>query len=150
MKRIFLIVVLLLSFELSKESDSIKNNLMVMTKCFLNTKSNRDNIILILEKIITFKSVNELLFPLANLAPMIKDCTGIDIISVIYKFFKLKSEPKISEVLKKIKNFNAPILLRKYLHDFISKNGLENAKNECLSLIKEKPFVEYNKICSIL
>ena len=150
MKRIFLIVVLLLSFELSKESDSIKNNLMVMTKCFLNTKSNRDIMISIIEKIFTFKSLDEILFPIFRLVPLIKECTGKDINSLISKFLKLKSEPKISEVLKKIKNFNAPILLRKYLHDFISKNGLENAKNECLSLIREKPFVEYNKICSIL
>ena len=150
MKRIFLIVVLLLSFELSKESDSIKNTLMVMTKCFLNTKSNRDSMISIFEKIFTFKRIDELIFPILNLAPLIKDCTGINIYNLLSKFIRLKSEPKISEVLKKIKNFNAPILLRKYLHDFISKNGLENAKNECLSLTKEKPFVEYNKICSIL
>ena len=149
MKRIFLIVVLLLSFELSKESDSIKNNLMVMTKCFLNTKSNRDIMISIVEKIFTFKSLDEIIFPILNLVRLIKDCTGKDLTSLISKFI-FKNEPKISEVLKRIKNFNAPILLRKYLHDFISKNGLENAKNECLSLIREKPFVEYNKICSIL
>ena len=68
----------------------------------------------------------------------------------ISKFLGLKSEPKVPEVLNKIKNFNAPILLRKYLYDFISKNGLEYAKNECLSLIKEKPFVQYKKICSLL
>ena len=68
----------------------------------------------------------------------------------IFEIIKLNSEPKIPEVLNKIKNFNAPILLRKYLYDFISKNGLEYAKNECLSLISEKPFIQYKRICSLL
>ena len=148
MKRTFLIIVLLLSFELTKESDSIKNNLMVITKCFLNTKSNRDTMIKLFERLFTFKSIFELIAPISNLIALIKECTGKEI--DISKFLGLKSEPKVPEVLNKIKNFNAPILLRKYLYDFISKNGLEYAKNECLSLIKEKPFVQYKKICSLL
>ena len=148
MKKVFLVVVLLLSLEISKESDSIKNNLKAITKCFLNTKSNRDTMISIFEKIFTFKNIYDLLTPLSKLILLIKECTGKEI--NIFEIIKLNSEPKIPEVLNKIKNFNAPILLRKYLYDFISKNGLEYAKNECLSLISEKPFIQYKRICSLL
>ena len=149
MKKFFLIVVLLLSFELSKESDSLKNNIIGIAKCFLNTKENRDTLTTIFELLYTFK-MDRLVSYVAKLVLLINDCTGKNISSLISDFYKFFSEPKIPEVLNKIKNFNAPILLRKYLHDYISKNGLENAKNECLSLIREKPFARYNEICSIL
>ena len=79
MKRTFLIIVLLLSFELTKESDSIKNNLMVITKCFLNTKSNRDTMIKLFERLFTFKSIFELIAPISNLIALIKECTGKEI-----------------------------------------------------------------------
>ena len=151
MKRIFLISVLILSFELSKELDSTKNKIKGMVKCFLDTKAGRDSLVSLIEKIFTFKNLEEVFIPIYQLNPMIKECTGIDIISFIAsKIGGLKNEPKKAEVLKKIKNFDAPILLRKYLHDFIFENGLENAKNECLSLIREKPYVQYKTICSLL
>ena len=149
MKRILLIVVLLLSLKVSKETDSLKNKVLTIAKCFLDTKSNRDALTSVFEKLFTFKTVFEFIPLLGKLDPMIKECTGTSIFNLLPKLI-LKSGPKTAEVLKKIKNFQAPILLRKYLHDYISQNGLEYAKNECLSLVREKPFIQYNKICSLL
>ena len=151
MKRIFLVFILLLSIELSK-GQLTTDKMRGVFKCFISSQSNIDKISSFIEAL--FKENNAVMWLsyFYQLQLVIKDCIGIDLVEIAKEMIlggkiKLLSQQKTYEILAKLKNSNAPILLRKYLYDYISQNGLEHAKKQCDEITREKPYDKFKNIC---
>ena len=52
-------------------------------------------------------------------------------------------------MLNNIQNYNAPLLLRKYLYDTAVKTDIIKAKKECIDITKMVPYDKFKNICNL-
>ena len=150
MKHIFLLFLLIISFNLSNQVKTLPETAVVKLKCFFSTNENINLITNFLESLFN-QPILSLLQKAMALSPIVKSCLGVDIIELITKFLPLMQSFQVQQqyMLNNIQNYNAPLLLRKYLYDTAIKTDIINAKKECIDMTKMVPYDKYKNICNL-
>ena len=149
-KFIFLIIVAL-SFKFSLQKDSqmppeIKN----LTDCIFSETKRYQALLEFIAEIAKSGNYINWITKALNLNVITQDCLGLNIADLIKKFLPVYQNINSKGVmLKKMKNLNAPVLLRKYIYDIYTESGIDEAKKECINMTKEKPYDKYNYICKL-
>ena len=150
MKKIYLILIILISLNFSNQFTKLPNKIVTMVKCFFGSAENINILTTFVDTIFSSDEIYLYLAPVMNLVKVITDCTGIDIkefIPFFPGFAKVQNNKEI--VLNKLQDAKAPILLRKYLYDTALKDDLTKAKRECDEMTNMTPYEEYKNICDL-
>ena len=150
MKHIFLLFLLIISFNLSNQVKTLPETTVVKLKCFFSTNENINLITDFLESLFD-KNFYVILSRAMALFPIIKSCLGVDILEIISKFLPFMQSFQVQQqyMLNNIKNYNAPLLLRKYLYDTAIETDIINAKKECIDMTKMVPYDKFKNICNL-
>ena len=150
MKKIYLILIILISFNFSNQFTKLPNKIVTMVKCFFGSAENINVLTSFVDTIFSSNSSLQFLISLMNLANVVNVCTGIDLLKLIQIFSGFaKVQNKKEIVLNKLQDAKAPILLRKYLYDTALKEDLTKAKRECDEMTNMTPYEEYKNICDL-
>ena len=150
MKKIYLILIILISLNFSNQFTKLPNKIVTMVKCFFGSAENINVLTSFVDTIFSSDQICQYLFPLMNLANVVNVCTRIDLLKLIpifSGFAKVQNKKEI--VLNKLQDAKAPILLRKYLYDTALKEDLTKAKRECDEMTNMTPYEEYKNICDL-
>ena len=149
MKHIYLLFLLIMSFNLSNQLKTLSEMAVVKLKCFFSTEENINSIIEVFSSLFD-QSVFVILPKIVNLSPIIKSCMGVDIYEIIkYLPFMQSFQVQQQYMLNNIQNYNAPLLLRKYLYDTAVKTDIIKAKKECIDITKMVPYDKFKNICNL-
>ena len=136
-KTITLFILCLFSFS---KAQIRMNNVNKGLKCFLDNKELMAETMNLIELIFFNKIKLDILFKISSLLNGFKVCFG--------DIMKLFSKNDVT--LMQVKKYEAPLLLRKHIFDYINNNGLINAEEECQKITEQEPYVSYRKICNLL
>ena len=149
MKHIYLLFLLIMSFNLSNQLKTLSEMAVVKLKCFFSTEENINSIIEVFSSLFD-QDVFGILPKIVNLSPIIKSCMGVDIYEIIkYLPFMQSFQVQQQYMLNNIQNYNAPLLLRKYLYDTAVKTDIIKAKKECIDITKMVPYDKFKNICNL-
>ena len=149
MKHIYLLFLLIMSFNLSNQLKTLSEMAVVKLKCFFSTEENINSIIEVFSSLFD-QDVFGILPKILNLSPIIKSCMGVDIYEIIkYLPFMQSFQVQQQYMLNNIQNYNAPLLLRKYLYDTAVKTDIIKAKKECIDITKMVPYDKFKNICNL-
>ena len=150
MKHMYLILLLIISFNLSNQAKTLPETVVVKLKCFFATNDNINKIIEFFDCLFD-NTFWDIIFKGMNLFPIIQSCLGIDIMEIIKQYIPLMQSFQVQQqyMLNNIQNYNAPLLLRKYLYDIAVKTDIINAKKECNDITKMAPYDKYKNICNL-
>ena len=149
MKHIYLLFLLIMSFNLSNQLKTLSEMAVVKLKCFFSTEENINSIIEVFSSLFD-QGVFGILSKIVNLSPIIKSCMGVDIYEIIkYLPFMQSFQVQQQYMLNNIQNYNAPLLLRKYLYDTAVKTDIIKAKKECIDITKMVPYDKFKNICNL-
>ena len=149
MKHIYLLFLLIMSFNLSNQLKTLSEMAVVKLKCFFSTEENINSIIEVFSSLFD-QEVFVILPKIVNLSPIIKSCMGVDIYEIIkYLPFMQSFQVQQQYMLNNIQNYNAPLLLRKYLYDTAVKTDIIKAKKECIDITKMVPYDKFKNICNL-
>ena len=143
-KIITLLIFLLSNFSKAQTTTS---SVYKGVKCLFNDKKTMNNIENVLE--LFFSNDNQAVIKVLTLLSPIKDCFGINITGLISSTLSLQKESN-DAVLNQVKNYDAPIILRKYIYDYASNKGMISAKEECQKITEQEPYISYKNICNLL
>ena len=150
MKKIYSILILLLSFQFSNQVDKLPDKVSVVLKCFFGKKEYIDNLIISIDAIFNAKHTWDYAVPLNYLLGMVLDCTGLNLFELIQINPFGYSQIQKDTILKNVQNANAPLLLRKYLYDITAKSDIAHARKECNEMTKMVPYDKYKNICDLI
>ena len=85
MKHIYLLFLLIMSFNLSNQLKTLSEMAVVKLKCFFSTEENINSIIEVFSSLFD-QGVSGILSKIVNLSPIIKSCMGVDIYEIIEKY----------------------------------------------------------------
>ena len=152
MKQIYFIFLLIISINFANQAkiQTLSEKVVVKFKCLFATP----------EKIEVLSDIFESLFvdpfmlvfiKVMNLLPILETCFGIDIMEIIKKLIPSMQSFQVQQqiMLYNVQNYNAPLLLRKYLYDTAINTNVINAKKECIDVTKKIPYDKYKNICNI-
>ena len=149
MKHIYLLFLLIMSFNLSNQLKTLSEMAVVKLKCFFSTEENINSIIEVFSSLFD-QGISGILSKIVNLSPIIKSCMGVDIYEIIkYLPFMQSFQVQQQYMLNNIQNYNAPLLLRKYLYDTAVKTDIIKAKKECIDITKMVPYDKFKNICNL-
>ena len=150
MKHIYLLFLLIMSFNLSNQLKTLSEMAVVKLKCFFSTEENINSIIEVFSSLFD-QDVFGILPKIVNLSPIIKSCMGVDIYEIIEKYLPFMQSFQVQQqyMLNNIQNYNAPLLLRKYLYDTAVKTDIIKAKKECIDITKMVPYDKFKNICNL-
>ena len=150
MKHIYLLFLLIMSFNLSNQLKTLSEMAVVKLKCFFSTEENINSIIEVFSSLFD-QGVSGILSKIVNLSPIIKSCMGVDIFEIIEKYLPFMQSFQVQQqyMLNNIQNYNAPLLLRKYLYDTAVKTDIIKAKKECIDITKMVPYDKFKNICNL-
>ena len=149
MKKIYSILILLLSFQFSYQIDKLPDKVSVVLKCFFGKKEYIDNLIESIDIIFNAKSLLDYLSLITYLPGMVMDCTGLNLFELIpFNPFGYSQIQK-DTILKNVQNANAPLLLKKYLYDIAANSDIAHARKECYEMTKMVPYDKYKNICDL-
>ncbi len=150
MKHIYLLFLLIMSFNLSNQLKTLSEMAVVKLKCFFSTEENINSIIEVFSSLFD-QGVSGILSKIVNLSPIIKSCMGVDIYEIIEKYLPFMQSFQVQQqyMLNNIQNYNAPLLLRKYLYDTAVKTDIIKAKKECIDITKMVPYDKFKNICNL-
>ena len=150
MKHIYLLFLLIMSFNLSNQLKTLSEMAVVKLKCFFSTEENINSIIEVFSSLFD-QDVFGILPKILNLSPIIKSCMGVDIYEIIEKYLPFMQSFQVQQqyMLNNIQNYNAPLLLRKYLYDTAVKTDIIKAKKECIDITKMVPYDKFKNICNL-
>ena len=150
MKHIYLLFLLIMSFNLSNQLKTLSEMAVVKLKCFFSTEENINSIIEVFSSLFD-QGISGILSKIVNLSPIIKSCMGVDIYEIIEKYLPFMQSFQVQQqyMLNNIQNYNAPLLLRKYLYDTAVKTDIIKAKKECIDITKMVPYDKFKNICNL-
>ena len=150
MKQIYFIFLLVISMNYANQAQTLSEKVVLKLKCLLATPRNIQELSEIFESLFNQSSI-EILINAFKLVPVLKNCFGIDIMEIIEKFLPSMQSLQVQQqnMLYNIQNYNAPLLLRKYLYDTAVNTNVINAKKECVDMTKMIPYDKYKNICNI-
>ena len=153
MKKSYILLIILLSFNFSYQFTTMPYKFTSALKCFFDTTENINTLSKLIEAVWTKEKLFEILGPVFGFADIAQTCLGINIIDIIREFIPipsfLNSEINKGIILNQIHKANAPILLRKYLYDTAVKSDIFKAKKECKEMTKMTPYDKYKNICDL-
>ena len=150
MKKLYLILILLISFNFSNQFTTLPNKLIIPLKCIFSSSNNIEILTNFVQTVFTKSKFNEWILSIIALGQIFKDCLGIDIMQLLPIFSNLSTVQNKKEiVLTKLQNANAPILLRRYLYDTAVKSDIFKAKRECNEITSMIPYDQYKHICNL-
>ena len=144
LKIITLLIFLLSNFS---KAQTTTNSVYKGLKCLFNDKKTMNNIENVIE--LFFSNDSRAMIKALTLLSPIKDCFGLNITGLISSTLSLKKETN-DVILNQVKNYDAPIVLRKYIYDYANNNGMVSANEECQKITEQEPYVNYKKICNLL
>ena len=150
MKHTYLLFLLIMSFNISNQLKTLSEMAVVKLKCFFSTEENINSIIEVFSSLFD-QGVSGILSKIVNLSPIIKSCMGVDIYEIIEKYLPFMQSFQVQQqyMLNNIQNYNAPLLLRKYLYDTAVKTDIIKAKKECIDITKMVPYDKFKNICNL-
>ena len=148
MKQIYIIFLLIISFNLSNQEKTLPEMTVVKLKCFFATDENINKITGFLESLFDGE-ISDIFIKINGLSTIIESCLGFSLVELIMKFLPFGQSFQVQQqyMLNNIKNYNAPLLLRKYLYDTAVKTDIINAKKECIDMTKMVPYDKFKNIC---
>ena len=150
MKQIYFILLLLISINLSNQVRTVPEKYMLKFKCVFAQTSYIEQITGLFDSLFDGG-----IFSIAGKALLLNDmfheCFNIDLYEIIKKFlpFGVSAYAQTQDILINVQNYNAPLLLRKYLYDTAVKSDIINAKKECNDITKMTPYDKYKNICNL-
>ena len=150
MKKIFIILIILLSFNISFEFVKLPDKGIEILKCVFDTKDKIEQFTKLIKDLYTTNFLFIIATDALQIASNVGDCIGVDLYQIIYDLiFRTTKEFQQIMMLKNLKEAKAPILLRKYLFDIAVKNDVIKAKKECYQMTQMHPYDNYKSICDI-
>ena len=147
MKQIYFILLLLISINLSNQVRTVPEKYMLKFKCVFAQTSYIEQITGLFDSLFDGGILGKALL----LNDMFHECFNIDLYEIIKKFlpFGVSAYAQTQDILINVQNYNAPLLLRKYLYDTAVKSDIINAKKECNDITKMMPYDKYKNICNL-
>ena len=150
MKKLYLILIILISFEFSNQFTTLPNKFVPAIKCFFGTAENIKALISFVNAAFSSSNMFPWLQAITQLQSLVQNCLGIDIM----KFLPILQSVNVVQnqkeaILHKLQNAKAPLILRKYLYDYAMKGDIFKAKMECVELTQMTPYEQYKQICDL-
>ena len=150
MKKLYLILIILISFEFSNQFTTLPNKFVPAIKCFFGTAENIKALISFVNAAFSSSNKSRWLQAIAQLYSLFQNCLGIDIM----KFLPILQSVNVVQnqkeaILHKLQNAKAPLILRKYLYDYAMKGDIFKAKMECVEMTQMTPYEQYKQICDL-
>ena len=148
MKKAFIILILIISSELSTQFQELPPKAVRALKCIFGTNENIESLIKFLKTVFTEKQSYMWIFSGMGVADVLQKCLNIDIMKLLEKYLFKAEEQKVS-LLMNLQKADGPVLLRKYLYDLVAKNDVLKAKRDCHEMTKMSPYDKHQNICNI-
>ena len=150
MKKLYLILIILISFELSNQFTTLPNKFVPAIKCFFGTAENIKALISFVNAAFSSSNMFPWLQAITQLQSLVQNCLGID----ITKFLPILQSVNVVQnqkeaILYKLQNAKAPLILRKYLYDYALNGDIFKAKMECVEMTQMTPYEQYKQICDL-
>ena len=150
MKKLYLILIILISFEFSNQFTTLPNKFVPAIKCFFGTAENIKALISFVNAAFSSSNMFPWLQAITQLQSLFQNCLGIDIM----KFLPILQSVNVVQnqkeaILYKLQNAKAPLILRKYLYDYALNGDIFKAKTECVEMTQMKPYEQYKQICDL-
>ncbi len=150
MKKLYLILIILISFEFSNQFTTLPNKFVPAIKCFFGTAENIKALISFVNAAFSSSNMLPWLQAITQLQSLVQNCLGIDIM----KFLPILQSVNVMQnqkeaILYKLQNAKAPLILRKYLYDYAMKGDIFKAKMECVEMTQMTPYEQYKQICDL-
>ena len=150
MKKLYLILIILISFEFSNQFTTLPNKFVPAIKCFFGTAENIKALISFVNAAFSSSNMFPWLQAITQLQSLFQNCLGIDIM----KFLPILQSVNVVQnqkeaILHKLQNAKAPLILRKYLYDYAMKGDIFKAKMECVEMTQMTPYEQYKQICDL-
>ena len=150
MKKLYLILIILISFEFSNQFTTLPNKFVPAIKCFFGTAENIKALISFVNAAFSSSNMFPWLQAITQLQSLVQNCLGIDIM----KFLPILQSVNVVQnqkeaILYKLQNAKAPLILRKYLYDYAMKGDIFKAKMECVEMTQMTPYEQYKQICDL-
>ena len=150
MKKLYLILIILISFEFSNQFTTLPNKFVPAIKCFFSTAENIKALISFVNTAFSSSNMFPWLQAITQLQSLVQNCLGIDIM----KFLPILQSVNVVQnqkeaILYKLQNAKAPLILRKYLYDYAMKGDIFKAKMECVEMTQMTPYEQYKQICDL-
>ena len=150
MKKLYLILIILISFEFSNQFTTLPNKFVPAIKCFFGTAENIKALISFVNAAFSSSNMFPWLQAISQLQSLVQNCLGIDIM----KFLPILQSVNVVQnhkeaILYKLQNAKAPLILRKYLYDYALNGDIFKAKTECVEMTQMTPYEQYKQICDL-
>ena len=150
MKKLYLILIILISFEFSNQFTTLPNKFVPAIRCFFSTAENIKALISFVNAAFSSSNMFPWLQAISQLQSLVQNCLGIDIM----KFLPILQSVNVVQnqkeaILYKLQNAKAPLILRKYLYDYAMKGDIFKAKMECVEMTQMTPYEKYKQICDL-
>ena len=150
MKKLYLILIILISFEFSNQFTTLPNKFVPAIKCFFGTAENIKALISFVNAAFSSSNMFPWLQAITQLQSLFQNCLGIDIM----KFLPILQSVNVVQnqkeaILYKLQNAKAPLILRKYLYDYTLNGDIFKAKMECVEMTQMTPYEQYKQICDL-
>ena len=150
MKKLYLILIMLISFEFSNQFTTLPNKFVPAIRCFFSTAENIKALISFVNAAFSSSNMFPWLQAISQLQSLVQNCLGIDIM----KFLPIMQSVNVVQnqkeaILHKLQNAKAPLILRKYLYDYAMKGDIFKAKMECVEMTQMTPYEQYKQICDL-
>ena len=150
MKKLYLILIILISFEISNQFTTLPNKFVPAIKCFFGTAENIKALISFVNAAFSSSNMFPWLQAITQLQSLVQNCLGIDIM----KFLPILQSVNVVQnqkeaILYKLQNAKAPLILRKYLYDYALNGDIFKAKMECVEMTQMTPYEQYKQICDL-
>ena len=150
MKKLYLILIILISFEFSNQFTTLPNKFVPAIKCFFGTAENIKALISFVNAAFSSSNMFPWLQAITQLQSLVQNCLGIDIM----KFLPILQSVNVVQnqkeaILYKLQNAKAPLILRKYLYDYALNGDIFKAKMECVEMTQMTHYEQYKEICDL-
>ena len=147
MKKLYLILIILISFDFSNQFNTLPNKLVPVVKCFFGSAENIKTLTGFVE--LAFGNMDKI-YVITNFGNLVQECLGValkDILPFLPFLNAVQNQKEV--ILNKLKKANAPLLLKRYLYDATVKSDVFKAKRECVEMTQMTPYDQYKKICDL-
>ena len=148
MKKLYLILIILISFDFSNQFNTLPNKLVPVVKCFFGSAENIKTLTEFVDA--AFGNIANMFVVAPKLGALFQECLGValkDILPFLPFLNAVQNQKEV--ILNKLKKANAPLLLKRYLYDATVKNDVFKAKRECVEMTQMIPYDQYKKICDL-
>ena len=148
MKKLYLILIILISFDFSNQFNTLPNKLVPVVKCFFGSGENIKTLTEFVDA--AFGNIANMFVVITEFGALFQECLGVNIRDLLPFLPFLNAVQNQKEViLNNLKNAKAPLLLKRYLYDATVKNDVFKAKRECVEMTQMTPYYQYKKICDL-